>query len=403
MKNTQSFFLHLAVSIILVSTHASALAHTAPKDTYTSLITRPLADKANPVLGTDGKYHIAYEIIIENASTNLQASLQNVEVLPREGPTKTFASLSGATLRNHLFTLAARPAETLNIAVSEGRILAINLRFDSANDIPQALIHRVSAHAADNPGAQKPVGVVLAIGRIPVTKPETPVLAPPVKGKDWVAINGCCKLGFPHRTSILPINGELVLSQRFAIDWMRLNDKGTLVDGPVEDVKSWAGYGAELLAVADGTVVHAINDLDDQIPGKLPDPKSLTLETVEGNSIVLDIGNGFYVSYAHMIPGSLKVAKGDKVKRGDVIGLLGNSGNTSAPHLHIQVMSGPSPLADNGVPYVIDRFEYAGQVDRKSFMESETLTENFGTGRISSPKALQNAYPLQLDIIDFPN
>ena len=60
--------------------------------------------------------------------------------------------------------------------------------------------------------------------------------------------------------------------------------------------------------------------------------------------------------YAHLQPRSLKVRSGDRVRRGQVLGLVGNSGNSVAPHLHFHVMDGPSPLDSNGLPYLIDSF-----------------------------------------------
>jgi murein DD-endopeptidase MepM/ murein hydrolase activator NlpD len=65
---------------------------------------------------------------------------------------------------------------------------------------------------------------------------------------------------------------------------------------------------------------------------------------------VLDIGGGNYVLYAHMQPGSVTVKAGAKVKRGDVLGKVGNTGNTQAPHLHLHVMDGPSPCSRTASP-----------------------------------------------------
>jgi murein DD-endopeptidase MepM/ murein hydrolase activator NlpD len=115
-----------------------------------------------------------------------------------------------------------------------------------------------------------------------------------------------------------------------------------------------------VLAVADGTVVGTRNDLAEQTPGTYP--TNIGITEADGNFVVLDIGNGFYVNYAHMQPGSVRPKLGDKVKRGDVIGLVGNTGNSVAPHLHLHVMDGPSPLASQGLPYLYDHFTITGQV-----------------------------------------
>jgi Peptidase family M23 len=57
---------------------------------------------------------------------------------------------------------------------------------------------------------------------------------------------------------------------------------------------------------------------------------------------------------------SVRVKPGDRIRRGDVIGLLGNTGNTSNPHVHFHIMDGPSPLASNGLPFVIVNFTDQG-------------------------------------------
>jgi hypothetical protein len=76
--------------------------------------------------------------------------------------------------------------------------------------------------------------------------------------------------------------------------------------------------------------------------------------------VIIDIGGGYYAFYAHLKPGGVKVKLGDKVKRGQVIGIVGNTGNSTEPHLHFHVSDGNSPLGSEGVPYRIDSFEIVG-------------------------------------------
>ena len=73
-----------------------------------------------------------------------------------------------------------------------------------------------------------------------------------------------------------------------------MDEQGRLVHGDFSDVHNYTCYGAEVLAVADGKVVGMLNDLDDQSPGKLPDPDTITIDTVDGNHLVLDIGGGYF-------------------------------------------------------------------------------------------------------------
>src|SRR5207249_8349163 len=86
----------------------------------------------------------------------------------------------------------------------------------------------------------------------------------------------------------------------------------------------------------------------------------ITLETVGGNYVILDLGKGNFAFYAHLQPKSIRVRLGQKVRRGQVLALLGNSGNSESPHLHFHVTNGNSPLGAEGVPYVFESFELQG-------------------------------------------
>src|SRR5208282_3566122 len=107
-----------------------------------------------------------------------------------------------------------------------------------------------------------------------------------------------------------------------------------------------------------------VTQVGDGIPQNTPGAKSLavpiTLETIGGNHVIMEIGNGLFAFYAHMQPGSLRVKVGDKVRRGQVLGLLGNSGNSSEPHLHFQICNANSELGSEGLPYALPSFELLG-------------------------------------------
>jgi len=86
----------------------------------------------------------------------------------------------------------------------------------------------------------------------------------------------------------------------------------------------------------------------------------MTLETAAGNHVILSLRNGHYAFYAHLQPGSIRIKPGDRVRRGQVLGLLGNSGNSNAPHLHFHISNGDSWFASEGVPFLFDSFEVLG-------------------------------------------
>jgi murein DD-endopeptidase MepM/ murein hydrolase activator NlpD len=168
------------------------------------------------------------------------------------------------------------------------------------------------------------------------------------------------------------------------------------------DVHSYPCYGADVLAVADSTVVDTLDDLNDQTPGHLPDRKTINMENVEGNHVVLDLGDGVFAFYAHLQKGSVVVAVGNRVKRGQVLGKLGNTGNTSGPHLHFHLMEGSSVLGSNGIPYMIDTFALAGQVSAADFAAAPGLEGDWGKGLLQTPSQRHDQLPLDLNVVNFP-
>ena len=97
------------------------------------------------------------------------------------------------------------------------------------------------------------------------------------------------------------------------------------------------------------------------------------------------------------------VKPGDTVKKGQVIAKLGNTGNSSASHMHFHLMNGPSALGSDGLPYEIDAFEYAGQVDLAEYRETDdNFSGTFSSGRLATPEPRTDELPLSLSIVNFP-
>jgi murein DD-endopeptidase MepM/ murein hydrolase activator NlpD len=86
----------------------------------------------------------------------------------------------------------------------------------------------------------------------------------------------------------------------------------------------------------------------------------LAFEVGAGNYVMLDFGKSSFAIYAHLQPKSIRVRVGQKVRRGQVLGLLGNSGHSYIPHLHFHVANGNSLWGAEGVPYVFESFEVQG-------------------------------------------
>jgi hypothetical protein len=262
--------------------------------------------------------------------------------------------------------------------------------------------------ASSGPPAQEPTPVDYLTTPYGIDAGEPVVVGPPLAGDGWVALYGCCQPGFPHRSSPAPLNGQIINGQRFAIDWKRIDEAGAFYESDRDDNESHVDYGADILAVADGTVVTTLDGQAANKPGVLPahDPvlrDQLTVENVDGNHIVLDLGDGHYAFYAHLRTGTLLVDEGDEVTAGQKLAELGNTGNANASHLHFHIMDGPSVLGSNGLPYVIDGFDYEGQVDPQQLVDTDDfLSGDFGQGRLDTPEPRADELPLLLDIVNFP-
>jgi len=151
---------------------------------------------------------------------------------------------------------------------------------------------------------------------------------------------------------------------------VKLAPDATRARGDATLVANWHGYAAEVLAVADGTVADAFDDIAES-PQLSQSEGALALENVSGNYIALDLGGGRYAFYEHLKPHSITVKRGDRVRSGQVIGLLGNTGGSSSgPHLHFHVADAGSELAAEGLPYVFRNFDVAGAYDRIDTFET---------------------------------
>jgi hypothetical protein len=180
-----------------------------------------------------------------------------------------------------------------------------------------------------------------------------------VQGVDWRAAGGPGdEADNHHRRGILMIDGRAVISRRYAIDWMQVDGESTF-EGNAADARSYYAYGEDVLAVADARVVAARNSIPDNVPsqnGTFQPAIPITMETVPGNNIVLDVGGGQFAHYMHLRAGSVRVKEGERVRRGQVLGQIGMSGDAREPHLHFELTTSPQFAMGEGIPYVMDEY-----------------------------------------------
>ncbi len=132
----------------------------------------------------------------------------------------------------------------------------------------------------------------------------------------------------------------------FAFDLCKLDKNLRLSKGENTKEDDYPCYGEEVYAIADGTVVKVYNNFDVNTIGKSSDELK-QLEHVHGqwpvicgNFVTIKHSGGECSTYAHLIYKSIRVKPGDKVKQGQIIGLVGNTGLSSCPHLHFELRYG---------------------------------------------------------------
>ncbi len=324
-----------------------------------------------------------YELHVTNLG-KWDCLFTRLDVMPANAAARPIASYSGTTLAGMVARTGQTVTEPVNIGPGAFEIVFMWLTFDSHEEVPARFSHRIAMKIGDYPEGISLDGVPVSTDRKPV-----PVVMSPLAGDDWVAANGPSNAS-QHRRAFIPLDGRAYISQRFAIDWVELNPDGKTFQGDSADNKNYRACGAEIHAVADGVVTHTKDGIPQNIPNQ-PPVVPITLDTVGGNHVIVEIGNREFAFYAHMQPGSVRVRVGDKVRRGQVLGLLGNSGNSSEPHLHFHICNANAELACEGVPYALASYELQGKGDGWKPSDSH-----------DAPVTHKMEMPLEDEVVRFP-
>ena len=162
----------------------------------------------------------------------------------------------------------------------------------------------------------------------------------PFTGK-WTVLNG----GVDRKIS----HSWILVSQRYAYDFIIIDDEGKRLDGDGKLVQSFFCHGQDIVAPADGVVVALSNKHKDS---RVDSGKKIYCDAwdIRGNYITIKHHDREYTCTAHILQNSFTVKVGDRVKQGQVIAKCGNSGNTTEPHIHFQLQTGKSFLLSAGLP-----------------------------------------------------
>lgn len=401
----RSLSLVLAAGAALLAMPVLAETPPAASPEFTTLAVSPIFPP-RPVKGADGLTHLAYELSIVNM-TSLVVAVDRLSVVdPVSG--EELASWSGDAFKA-MFRLNGRDPAA-NFAPAESGLFFVDVAIPAGRAVPHSLVHRLSttrmmkAPGADphkgrklEPAIAIPEKITFSTSAMPVDRRPAIRLAPPLRGAGWVVGNGCCDSVTSHRGAAMAFDGKVDVPERFAIDFVQIGSNGAFFQGPETKLDSYPYYGVPVHAAAPGKVVETFDGMEEGVPGSVR--TGVTTDNASGNHVVVDMGEGNFALYAHLKTGSVKVKKGDRVSTGQVLGLLGNTGNSDAPHLHFHVMNGPSPLGSQGLPYVFERFTGQGRADLDDEGVFHGKPVKVDASWQAGPKA--NALPLNNEVVDF--
>jgi hypothetical protein len=297
---------------------------------------------------SDQKSFLIYELYLTNFNAS-PINLRRIELIDADKKENNPVAIFDTTqLITMVQPLGRAVSGKLTIAGGQSAIVYLEVISDQHVPFPSRIIHRV---VTDNDSLE---GATISTHNTILQ-----VLSPPLEGANWIAADGPSNdVDNHHRRGVIILNGRAVDSRRYAIDWKKVKD-GVSFSGDPRNVHSYLCYGEKVLAVADGLIIRAKDGLPDNIPGHgeaFHPAVPLTFETLAGNSITIDLGNGHFAYYMHLKPESLRVKVGDRVYKGQILANIGGSGDAREPHLHFEVTTSPQLLLGEGIPYLIDSY-----------------------------------------------
>ena len=144
-------------------------------------------------------------------------------------------------------------------------------------------------------------------------------------------------------------------AQKNAFDIVITNYKGNSYKTDGKTNEDYYAFGKDLIAPCDGEIVLVVDGVKDNVPG------ILNHVYVPGNTVIIKTQNNEYLFFAHFKQHSIVVKQGQNIKQGQLLGLCGNSGNSSEPHLHFHIQNVEDMNSATGVKCYFDKIQVNGQ------------------------------------------
>lgn len=293
-----------------------------------------------------------YELQVINRTIDT-IRLNNLDIIDRVSK-KTLVKFGGDELASRYGKVVAADKSGIGLLTPSDSCL-IYLEYSQGSTMsPVTLCHRLDFDVIHG---KKSIATSVSGGMIERSTAAALVFAAPFKEGIWAAVHDPSWTR-GHRRVVYSIDNKKRIPGRFAIDFIRLNEQGKYAAANEDSIHNWYGYGQEILAVCDGIVGSIRNDFAES--STMSGHVEQKPENASGNFISIDAGNNNWVFYEHLKPGSIIVRPGQRVKKGQVIGSLGFTGQTTGPHLHLHVANNNSALDAEGLPYVFEQYTSLG-------------------------------------------
>ncbi|MEO8473754.1 MAG: M23 family metallopeptidase [Chryseolinea sp.] len=327
-----------------------------------------------------GRSTMVYEIGLIN---NLSNVIRITDLIVKNEKDQILETLTPAELEKAFQSEDTLQASALSLSSGGQGVIYLEIVLDN-NQLPQSLNHTI-------------ISTDLLTGKIftdhvsnEVHQKSALVLGAPLQTGIWAAIyNPEWPRG--HRRVIYKTGGIDRIPGRFAIDFMKLDDEGHYAKGDENVIANWYGYGADVLAVADGVVASTRDDFKES--KTISDHPEYPAEKATGNYISIKIDDRHYAFYEHLKPKSILVKKGQAIKKGQVIAKLGFTGQTTGPHLHLHIADSDSPLGAEGLPFAFKEFKLEGTYPDFTVFGTQRWTD--------SNKVVTNEHPQSNSVIRF--
>ncbi len=294
------------------------------------------------------KVALVYEVMVKNSSIDTY-TVESTNV--KDGST-VYLDLTGSGLSDNI---SVWHSSLKTIGAGETGFIYLWIEVSPDLSLPETMSQIIQfSRTSDGKLYEKTL-------KVTIDKKTPVVLSYPLNARRYAVVGAPSNTSY-HRRTVNYLDEKFWTSDRYAMDFIGLDNGNRYRQGRQDLNLDYYGYQDIVYSATAGTVVSVIDTIAENVPPKVPEIDASALYRSGGNQLVVKVSEGVYVFYGHLTRASSTLKAGDKVEVGQPVGRLGNSGNSDAPQLHLQVMDGPDPLRSHGIPWVFNKFTLHGNI-----------------------------------------